>query len=160
MEPMFENKTDFTYELYMKACLGVQKKALLIKNTALIILTLAVAYLCIINGWYVIAAAYIVVVGWDLFRYKRTVKKNYNSYKSAADKTITYKFYEDRYTDITENSEKTTRYNEIYKMKETKDCFCIYLSRNLLNIIDKKTCSSELADFLRELEKKVKANGK
>ncbi|MCC8097779.1 MAG: hypothetical protein LIO44_04330 [Eubacterium sp.] len=42
----------------------------------------------------------------------------------------------------------------MHKIKEHKDFFCIYAAKNLFNIIDKKTCSEELADFIRKIKEK------
>ncbi|SFG10081.1 YcxB-like protein [Oribacterium sp. WCC10] len=81
------------------------------------------------------------------------VKKNYKSSKFLQTTVTTFKFAEDRFEAISERGHSVIRYDDLYKVIETKTNFYLYISNNQALTVIKANCSDELVSFLKKLSK-------
>ncbi|MCD7778268.1 MAG: YcxB family protein [Clostridiales bacterium] len=157
-EPLYETKTDFSLKLYMKACKTSARKPVMLCRGIICLYFVGRAVIDFSRGNSERAVITLIVLAVSLFLlsllFSLQIKKSYKSYEKITGSEINYKFYADCFESITKSGESRFLYSEIHKIKEHKDFFCIYAAKNLFNVLDKKSCSEELANFIREIKEK------
>ncbi len=78
------------------------------------------------------------------------VKKEFRSSKLLQNTVTVFRFYEDRLESASDRGNSFVRYDELYRILETKTNFYLFISKGqALNVI-KANCSEELIAFLHE----------
>lgn len=91
------------------------------------------------------------------------VKKTFYSNKLSANQHSFFEFYDDYFTEKTnefnENSSSNfakIRYDDLYKIIETKTNFYLFVGNILAYTIIKENCSAELIEFLQKIKREFK----
>ncbi|MBP3207186.1 MAG: YcxB family protein [Campylobacter sp.] len=91
------------------------------------------------------------------------VKKTFYSNKLSANQHSFFEFYDDYFTEKTnefnENSSSNfskIKYDDLYKIIETKTNFYLFTGNILAYTIIKENCSAELIEFLQKIKKEFK----
>ncbi|MBQ2430817.1 MAG: YcxB family protein, partial [Campylobacter sp.] len=87
------------------------------------------------------------------------VKKTFYSHKLGVNQHSFFEFYDDYFTEKTnefnENSSSNfskIKYEDLYKIVETKTNFYLFVGNILAFTIIKQNCSAELIEFLRKIK--------
>lgn len=155
---LFETKTVFTYDLYRKFSFDATKKskftvALIIYEVLVLILAIASV---IMKRYIIFIDAVVLFIIVPLCTYLiriRAIKKIYYSNKVALNQEYIIRFYPDCIVRTTDNSTANFKYDQIYKVIESKENFYIMISANQGMPIIKSNCSPELIEFIRKLKK-------
>ena len=160
MEPKFVTQTDFTleeYRQYVKTMMGSRKKERII-GVVLGIWILAAAVMYITKGRYVLAAFMIIVVVGSPIVVEAARRKQLENTFDAILKTrgniFTVSFFEDHLESDSLSGHGTYDYSKLYGVIETETNFYIMDLPNQGIIVQKKNCSGELIDFIRQELKK------
>lgn len=155
---LFETKTVLTYDLYKKYNFEVMKKSKLV--VALIIYEVVIVALAaaavMLKKYAILIEAIILFIIVPLLTYLirvRAIKRLYNSNKMTFNQEYVIRFYPDCLIKTSENSSTNIKYNQIYKVIESKENFYIMISTNQGMPIIKSNCSPELIEFIRKLKK-------
>lgn len=155
---LFETKFAMTYDLYKKFSFDIMKKSkliivLIIYEVLIVALALAAIFL---KNYAILIEAIVLLLVVPLLTYlirARAIKKLYNSNKMTFNQEYVIRFYTDCMIKTTDNSTTNIKYNQIYKVVESKDNFYIMISTNQGIPIVKSNCSPELIEFIRKLKK-------
>lgn len=77
------------------------------------------------------------------------MKKNYKSNKFLQNTVINLKFAEDQFDVVSDRGSSVIRYDDLYRVIETKTNFYLYISNNQALTVIKANCSDELISFLK-----------
>ena len=155
---LFETKTVLTYDLYKKYNFEVMKKSKLVVILIIyevVMVALAIAAVVLKKYSFLIEAIILFIIV-PLLTYLvrvRAIKRLYNSCKTTINQEYVIRFYPDCLIKTSENSSATIKYNQIYKIIETKENFYIMISTNQGMPVVKNNCSPELIEFIRKLKK-------
>ena len=159
MEPKYVVQTDFNleeYEKYVKAMMGRRKTGQIIEK-ALIVIILAVAVLELVAGNYVMAAlqAFVAVGVPLIFRFvnRKQIEKTYDRIRKIQGNVFTISFYEDHFESRNQATQSSIEYSRICGVIETETNFYLLIMPNQGFIVQKKNCSYELLDFIRNMKK-------
>ena len=94
----------------------------------------------------------ILLIPAVLFASFRRGLKNFRQDKSLYNSEHHLKFYSDKLVTETARGTRITPYNELYKVKEKKNYFYLYISKNRFLPIIKEYCSEELMEFIRNIK--------
>lgn len=78
------------------------------------------------------------------------VKKNYRSSKFLQNTVTTLQFDHDQFEAITDRGSSVIRYDDLYRIIETKTNFYLFVSNCMALTVIKENCSNELISFLHE----------
>ena len=87
---------------------------------------------------------------------KRQVKKAFFSNKMAQNVSFHFDFHEDYVEGTSPQGKSLVKYEQLYKIHETKSHFYLMSSRIAGSIIRKQNCSPELITFLQSVKKHYK----
>ena len=83
-------------------------------------------------------------------------KEYFKSNKVAQNSVINYTFEEDKIVIETERGSSFIKYDEVYKVYETKTNIYLFISNNQAYVIVKENCSDELTQFIKDMFRKAK----
>ncbi|WP_026518581.1 YcxB family protein [Butyrivibrio sp. MC2021] len=92
----------------------------------------------------------LILPGIRYLQMKKNVEQAYYSNKRLQDVTTHFSFYEDRVETKSELGNGVIRYEDLYKLIETKENFYLCVASNQASVIIKNNCSEELIAFLHE----------
>ena len=158
---LFQSKIKYTFEEYKKFNRAVQNGIgkLRILEIALIALLILLAILEFISGNMIIVIFYIImaVLVPPLLRLvsSNTEKKSYYSNKNLQEAELTISFYDNYLEQANEIGCTKFKYDNIYKIIETKTNFYVMTASNQGIIIVKQNCSPDLIAFIKNIMIKV-----
>ncbi len=155
MKPLFETKTEYSFDEYKKFIYVIQNSIFKMKRTTIIyiVLMLALSVISFVSKNYFLAAIYIVCTfiipaifyTVNLF----IIKKNFYSNKSLNEAVSVIKFYDKHLEMDNSYGHSQIEYDKLYKIIETKANFYLLISRNQGISVIKYNCQPELIEFLR-----------
>ena len=80
------------------------------------------------------------------------VKKTFYSNKLSANQHSFFEFFEDYFTEKTHYNFAQIKYDDLYKITETKTNFYLFTGNILAFTIIKQNCSAQLIEFLRKIK--------
>lgn len=155
---LFETKTILTYDVYRKFSFEAARKtkfAVVLIVYEVIVLLLAIASI-IMKRYTIFIESVILLIIFPLLTYLiriRAINKIYYSNKVALNQEYIIRFYPDCIVRITDNSTANFKYDQLYKVIESKENFYIMISANQGIPIIKSNCSPELIEFIRKLKR-------
>ena len=167
---LFETETKWTYDEFKKMNRAMLKKRYIRKIVLVIILLLVMLYLeanlystykrigftpgrvAFIVGSMLV---FLIICVLSYLRVHNSIKKAYFSNKRIQDATTHFSFYEDRIEINGCLGNSVIKYDELYKVIETKENFYLCVATNQASNIIKRNCSEELITFLREKASKI-----
>lgn len=156
MDILYSTHTKLTYEEYLRMYKFSRRKMKIIGIALTVFEALSailLSVICFFHGfdarvilsWVLFA----VFVGVELYQERVIPKKYFESFKSGSNGELTINFYSDRLEQVAEKGNVILRYDEIYKIYETKMNFYILISAREVIIIAKENCRDELCEFIR-----------
>lgn len=161
-EQGYQTSIEMTYEEYQTMCWALKRRKAIIISGIVSMLLLAAGAISLQSGD---VAEGIISFGMALVYpclvfgfYRYSMKKSYRSQKIAADnRRVDYEFYPDRMVVHTAVSRSEIRYDQLYRVKETKTNFYLMIGVNQSMAVKKELCSDELLAFLKSLKEGKKA---
>lgn len=159
MKPLFETKSEYTYDEYLKFSRTVQNKVqrLWLLQLAMMAAFLVLAWLGWKKGSTAEAVAGIVVAvlipvifrlvnGW-------TIKQLYKSNHALQGQISTFRFYRGHFEQDNALGHTSIPYDKLVEIVETKTNFYLMIDKNQGMILVKDNCSPELIAFVQNLKK-------
>lgn len=87
------------------------------------------------------------------FNTNRLIRKIWNSNKLMQNDEVEIIFDDSGWSTVNERGTYHYKYDDIYKIAETKTNIYIFISINMATILVKDNCSEEMIDFVRKLKK-------
>lgn len=161
-EQGYRTSIKMTYEEYQTMCWALKRRKAIIISGIVSLLLLAAGGISLQSGdaeegiiCFSMALAYPCLV-FGFYRY--SMNKSYRSQKIAADsRRVDYVFYPDRMVVHTAASRSEIRYDQLYRVKETKTNFYLMVGVNQSMAVKKERCSDELLALLKSLKEERKA---
>jgi hypothetical protein len=157
MEPLFTTETAYTFEEFKKFNYKVMQKSVILIYSMLAAIVILVIGKSFFIDWSYIDTALIVAVifiaAYFPFSLNKKLKDTYNSNKVMTKTVARFDFFEDGFSEITENATGNFKYADLNKIIETQTNFYLMLAKNAGAIIVKENCSEELIEFIRNLKK-------
>ncbi len=153
--PLYEANYVLTEEVYKKLILRARPWLRLLISWALLVAACFLLSLANKNRTDTLWPSLIIVtivMPLTIFIALRRNLKNFRQDKSLYNSERHLKFYSDRLVIETPRGNRITPYSELYKIKEKKDYFYLYISKNRFIPVIKEYCSEELMDFIRKIK--------
>ena len=152
-KPLFEVTYVLNEETYKRILRSspVNKKLQRALALLAIVLILRIYKHPVFNSWEVYCLCFVIVFPIALLIGRRKNIANFKNNKRLYNKETHLKFYKDRFTGESPNGYTIHPYDEMTKIKETKECFLFYTSKYSYSFISKADCSDELIEFLRTI---------
>ena len=154
--PLYESNYILTEEVYKKLILRARPWLRLLISWALLVAACFLLSLANKDRPDTLWPSLIIVtivVPLTLFITLRRGLKNFRQDKSLYNSERHLKFYRDRLVIETPRGNRITPYSELYKLKEKKDYFYLYISKNRFIPVIKEYCSEELIEFIRRIRR-------
>lgn len=158
-QPLFQTKTVYTYEEFLKYNQFYMKKKMVKLGIAYswILLCSALLFLLKENK---IASVFLLfcIISIPLFLIlsKRAIKKQWEASKTMHNRENEVLFYAGKLQLRSQDGYNFVSYENVYEIKESNTNFYIFLSINQAILIVKDNCSQEIITFLQDLKKKIK----
>jgi len=158
MEPLFTTKTAYTFEEYKKfnyALFSKQLKLPALSGFAFLLWLLIIIYCIAIKEYYafILAAVTVMIIIFIIpVTLNKSIKKTYYSNKTISKTVCEFEFYEKEIIEKTPDGSMKVKYENLYKIIETKTNLYLMIAQNQGFIIVKENCSPELIEFIKQLK--------
>lgn len=155
---MYTTKVKYTYDEYKKLSefsvnLQLRKTKIICYVLVAIISALTFFVTQSIYGALLVLAVALFIPAMTKFNTNRLIRKIWNSNKLMQNDEVEIIFDDSGWSTVNERGTYSYKYDDIYKIAETKTNIYIFTSINTATILVKDNCSEELIDFIRKLKK-------
>ena len=163
VEEMYKTQTKLTVDEMVKLNRAYLFKMHRFRLILMVIYELFLLWVClsafdlhwILIGVFFLFLVIFIPVFWYLMLVANS-KKYFKSNKAAQYSILNYTFEEDKIVIETERGSSFIKYDEVYKVYETKTNFYLFISNNQAYVIVKENCSDELTQFIKDMFRKAK----
>ena len=148
MQALFTTKSVFTYDEYKKFNWAISGKKTFIYFA--IICPLILLSGIFLKSWIYIALGVAFPIAM-FATYKYSIRKNFNSNKTAQNLEAVYTFYDDHFTIKDANSEGMLEYSKLYKAIFTKKNVYLMIAKNQGCMLVKENFPEGLEEFLKSV---------
>ena len=160
---MYKTQTKFTVDEMIKLNRTYFFKMQKFRLILMVLYELLLLWIClsafdlhwILIGFFFLFLVIFVPVFWYLM-FVTNSKKYFKSNKAAQYSILNYTFEEDKIVIETERGSSFIKYDEVYKIYETKTNFYLFISNKQAYVIVKENCSDELIQFIKDIFGKAK----
>lgn len=160
---MYKTQTELTVDEMIKLNRAYFFKMQRFRLILMVLYELLLLWICLSAfdlHWILIGVIFLfLVIFVPVFWYLMFVtnsKKYFKSNKAAQYSILNYTFEEDKIVIETERGSSFIKYDEVYKIYETKTNFYLFISNKQACVIVKENCSDELIQFIKDMFGKVK----
>ena len=159
MKALFETKSEYTYDEYVKFSRTIQNKVqrLWLLQLIMIAAFLALSWLGWKKGDTADGIAYLIVAVLVPFIFyvvnKWTIKRLYKSNHALQGQISSFRFYQDHFEQDNALGHTSIPYDKLMGIVETKTNFYLLIAKNQGIILIKENCCPELISFVQNLKK-------
>ncbi len=156
MNPLFETETAYTLDELKKFNFNVNRKKFVFIYVFFFVLIAASVFKSVLIGFTVADGAFIAAIIFSAalfsFLVNKEIKTNYNSNKQLTKTVAKMEFYENEFIEKTDRSNAAIKYEDLYRIIESKTNFYLMVAKNQGAIIVKKNCTEDLIEFIKNLK--------